>query len=116
MWRRSTSGGGVEIKIVDWDVAHCLEEEDFAPNIKTLLKERTCIYAGKTVTFDESHDLRYISVFDMPIKESHMDLWEDMASCNKCRIDQAFQILMHEAVQDDGVGVTAENISNLKIN
>jgi hypothetical protein len=120
MWRRSTSGGGggVEIKIMDWDVAHCLEEEDFAPNIKTLLEERI-YYAGKIVTFDESHDLRYISVFDMPIKESHMAMWEDMASGNKCRIDSAFRILMHEAtfpVQDDGVEVTAENISNLKIN
>ena len=99
---------------MDWDAAHCLEEEDFAPNIKTLLEERA--YAGKVVTFDESHDLRYISVYDMPIKESHTAIWEDMASGNKCRIDSAFQTLMHDAIfpiQDDGVGVTAENISNI---
>ena len=95
MWNQQASENSVQIKIVDWDVSHCLEEGDFAPTIKALLAKR--VYAGEIVVpFGKSHDLNYVSVYEMPMEERHVSEWEALASGDKSRIDAAFRTLMRD--------------------
>jgi serine/threonine protein kinase len=92
MWK--LEGDKVVIKIVDWDVSHCVDEKDFCPRIKALLADR--VYAGQPVRFGEDHDNLYLSVFDMPLEERHFSYWAGLASGIKSTIDDAFQRLMQD--------------------
>lgn len=84
----------VVLKIVDWDVSHCIEEADYCPNIKRLLKNR--VYANRSVEFGVNHDERYLQVYNMKISVDSIDHWHALASGNKHDIDSAFQTLMTE--------------------
>jgi len=95
MWKL-LKDGNVIIKIVDWDVSHCLDEETFSPKIKALLQDRVYAYAGQPVRFGEDHDNLYLSVFDMPLEERHFNYWEGLASGVKALIDDSFQRLMQD--------------------
>ena len=97
MWKSNADNiagdpNSVCIKIVDWDASHCMEEGDFAPKINELLADR--IYANRSAVFGPEHDLRYLRVYEMPIDSADNELWHDLASNNKQRIDSAFQDLM----------------------
>ena len=73
MWKRSDDERWVRIKIVDWDGSHCLEEGDFAPAVKARLK--TGVFVGQIV-FGIPHDLRFVSVYEMPLEERHRSKWK----------------------------------------
>jgi hypothetical protein len=93
MWAQD-SDGSVRIKIVDWDVSHCLEEGDFFPKIRDLISSRA--YAGNSLVplFGKAHDLNYVSVYEMPVEDRHYSEWKALASGEKNLIDPAFRSLM----------------------
>lgn len=93
MWK-SHENEKIEIKIVDWDVSHCIDELHFSPKIEKILAQR--IYAGKRVPFGRDHDLLYLAVYEMDLTEENQQHWNDLASGEKQRIDTAFQALMTE--------------------
>eukprot|EP01040_Poterioochromonas_malhamensis_P014756 gene14756-16385_t len=93
MWK-SHENEKIEIKIVDWDVSHCIDELHFSPKIEKILAQR--IYAGKRVPFGRDHDLLYLAVYEMDLTEENQQHWNDLASGEKQRIDAAFQALMTE--------------------
>mmetsp|Transcript_3559 Transcript_3559/g.5041 ORF Transcript_3559/g.5041 Transcript_3559/m.5041 type:complete len:446 (-) Transcript_3559:107-1444(-) len=95
MWSRTVEND-VIIKIVDWDASHCLEEGGFNEAIHKILADR--VYAGQSVSFGVCHDLKYISVYEMPLEERHHNEWMELASGQKERIDGAFQTLMQESM------------------
>ena len=80
------------IKIVDWDIAHCLHEGRFAPKIEAALKDR--IYDRGEVTFGIEHDNRYLAVYDQPMMEAFAEQWRALASGVKCEADRGFYELM----------------------
>lgn len=80
------------LKIVDWDIAHCLDEGRFAPKIEAALKDR--IYDRGEVTFGIEHDNRYLAVYDLPLMEDCADQWRALASGVKSEADRGFYELM----------------------
>eukprot|EP01036_Dinobryon_divergens_P034197 gene34198-44180_t len=60
MWKRSDDDRCVRIKIVDWDVKARLE---------------TGLYDGQTAAFGIPPDLKYVSVYEMPLEERHRTNW-----------------------------------------
>eukprot|EP01036_Dinobryon_divergens_P035104 gene35104-45441_t len=94
MWKRSDDERCVRIKIVDWDGSHCLEEGDFVPAVKAMLENR--LYDGQTAAFGIPHDLKYVSVYEMPLEERHRTNWKGLASGQKDIIDGSFHTLMRD--------------------
>jgi hypothetical protein len=81
----------VLIKIIDLDVAHCIDESNYSEKILNRLEYRL----GKNnVKFGISHDELYLSVYDMAIDDKFKDKWNDLASNNKEKIDAAFTKLL----------------------
>jgi hypothetical protein len=93
MWS-SDSDATVRVKIVDWDVSHCLEEGDFVPQIKTLIEKRS--YTGPLLMplFGDTYDWNFVSVYEMPMDDNYRSEWKDLASGEKNLIDSAFRTLM----------------------
>jgi hypothetical protein len=76
----------VTIKIIDWDVAHCLEEEKFAPKVERKLLS----YLGsRNLIFGPTHDLLYVSVLFQDMTEDDKEDWISLASGEKEAIDSA---------------------------
>ena len=94
MWKH-TDDGTVNIKIVDWDAAHCKEELDFSEAARISL-EAYFKCTSRSVIFDESHDLLFVSVFDKELTEQNKHLWLSMATGDKKEIDVAFYDLFRE--------------------
>jgi hypothetical protein len=92
MWRLS-SERLVEIKLIDWDAAHCLYEGAFSTRALDKLTQGVNGYCQPD--FSEEHDLRYLKVYDLPFTEEYKDCWTDLSCGSKVRIDQAFWTLMH---------------------
>jgi hypothetical protein len=91
MWRKQDGGDGVDIKIIDWDVAHCLNESEFVPSVQSRLED----YLGaRNVHFGISHDLLYLSPLSLD-KDEYIDQWVELASGDKARIDEAFRYLLN---------------------
>jgi hypothetical protein len=94
MWR--VVGDAVEIKLIDWDAAHCLDEGDFVPKVKSELDE----YLGAGhVHFGVRHDLLYVSVLDLTLTKYHENQWQALASRDKKKIDMAFRALLQSVIE-----------------
>jgi hypothetical protein len=90
MWKLE-SDETVQVKIVDWDAAHCLNENDFVPKVRAKLVD----YLGESnVQFGVRHDLLYLSVLDIDIDEANEGFWLSLASQVKNDIDQAYRSLL----------------------
>ena len=93
MWR--CASGEVEIKIIDWDAAHCLDEGEFVAGMKPVLDD----YIGEgLVQFGVDHDLLYLSVLSLDFNESNKELWEKLASDKKSEVDSAFRELLNTVI------------------
>jgi serine/threonine protein kinase len=96
MWKQE-SDEKVCVKIVDWDAAHCLDEEKFVPKALVKLVD----YLGKSnVQFGVGHDLLYLSVLDIDINEANKDFWPSLASQDKDEIDGAFKNLLYIVLEE----------------
>ena len=86
-----SSTGEIEIRIIDWDAAHCLDEGDFNERVK----ERLIGYLGDNiVNFGISHDELYLSAYKLEIDEVNSDVWNKMASGEKKDVDEGYRYLM----------------------
>ena len=94
MWRESNDS--IEIKLIDFDAAHCLNELDFAPEVKTRLSEH---FKPQEVVFGISLDLFYLSVLDMDFKIEEFKQWEDLSSQDKSENDTAFWSLFADRLR-----------------
>ncbi len=88
MWKYVPSTQTVDIKIIDWDCSHTLDEGHFHPNIESRLKS----YLRREPTFGVEHDLQYLKIFELP-KNQYVDDWTYLASNEKAEVDQAFRNL-----------------------
>lgn len=87
MWKQSEDGG-IKIKIIDWDCAHCLAEGRFSPQVESALKD----HAPKRLSpFGPDHDLRYLRVLEAERSPDGLfDVhWKALASKSKVVIDKA---------------------------
>jgi hypothetical protein len=97
MWQEKDQR--VELKIIDWDVAHCLDERCFSPQVESILRDRlqySKIKGNEVVPLSEEHDLTYVRVYEMEVTEANTRLWQELASGSKSQVDAAFQNLMTE--------------------
>jgi serine/threonine protein kinase len=78
---------GVDVQIIDWDVAHCLYEGDFYDAVKGALREHK---PTRDATFGMEHDLKYVNVLKSDMRPGHERYWRDLASGDKSSIDRAF--------------------------
>ena len=90
MWLYNKQDGMVEIKIIEWNASHCLNEGIFVDNVeKSLIK-----YLGKEhVHFGAMHDNLNLSVLSLD-KEKYSMQWQCLANKQKDVIDAAFQELL----------------------
>lgn len=95
MWKVA-EGGEIVVKIIDWDVSHCLDEQIFSTKIKAKLQDRIYAYSGQSVQFGVDHDNLYLSVYDMPLEDRHRAYWKGLASAAKTTIDDSFERLMQD--------------------
>jgi hypothetical protein len=93
MWRYVSDV--MEIKIIDWDAAHCLDEEKFVDAVKRSLDD---YLGGENVQFGVNHDLLYLSVLSLDINP-YESLWESLASDQKRDVDAAFRELLTFAIR-----------------
>ena len=95
MWMVDNDGT-VQIKIVDWDAAHCLDERKFVDKVFVRLVD----YLGEgNVEFGVCHDLLYLSVLDIEVTEETVNLWQCLASEDKAEIDEAYKNLLSSVLQ-----------------
>lgn len=94
MWRKS-SNGLLDLRIIDWDSAHCLDEGDFSESVKV------CETPGCRLTFGTAHDLHYIEVIRRLGQEVDSDLCVKLASTDRNAINCAFTqaLALYPAVQ-----------------
>jgi hypothetical protein len=91
MWKADAAEGeGVEIRIIDWDNAHCLDEQDFGEKCRAALMEHKPTRSAK---FGIDHDWKYLSVLASEINSGDEELWKKLASNNKESMDDAFYAL-----------------------
>jgi hypothetical protein len=97
MWKLE-SDETVQVKIVDWDAAHCLNENDFVPKVRARLVD----YLGESnVQFGVRHDLLYLSVLDIDIDEANKGFWLSLASSQvKNDVDQAYRSLQSIVLEE----------------
>ena len=86
MWR-VTAHNGVLIKIIDWDVAHCLSEINFSTNVKFAIESHNTV---RSSNFGIQHDNDYIDALEYAIQESSDDLSKGIFSTVKAELDTAF--------------------------
>ena len=90
MWRFNAESNEVEIKIIDWDASHCLDEEKFVDKVHAGLID----YLGcEHVKFGVDHDLLYLAVLDLD-RDKYADQWQCLASNHKPDVDSAFRELL----------------------
>jgi hypothetical protein len=92
MWRLLSETGVVEIKLIDWDAAHCMHEGAFSGSAREKLRDG--IYRGEEPDFAFKHDLRYLNVYKLPVRPEDENCWRDLCSEEKQKIDLAFLSLM----------------------
>jgi hypothetical protein len=71
-----------------------LEEGDFVPAVKTRLEHG--VFVGRTVAFGIAHDLKYVSVYEMPLEERYRSEWKGLASGQKDIMDGSFHTLIRD--------------------
>lgn len=90
MWKSNTSeDGGMKIKIIDWDCAHCFAEGRFSPQVESALNNHAPTRRSR---FGPEHDLRYLRVLEAQRRpDGAFDpYWKALASKKKGVIDRAF--------------------------
>jgi hypothetical protein len=94
MYKVVAETGAVEVKFVDWDCAHCLDEGSFCelPK-KQLVSFYRRVRMKQELVFGVNHDLLYLSVYEMSFDSAHLDLWKNLASNDKSKIDASFEEL-----------------------
>jgi hypothetical protein len=90
MWKADAERESVEIRLIDWDNAHCLDEQDFGEKCKAALMEHK---PTRSATFGVDHDWKYINVLSLAIKSGEEQWWAGLASGNKNDVDNAFYAL-----------------------
>ena len=73
-----------------------LEKGDFVPAVKARLEHEHGVFVGRTAAFGIAHDLKYMSVYEMPLEERHRSEWKGLASGQKDIIDGSFHTLMRD--------------------
>jgi hypothetical protein len=91
MFCRNDEATDVTIKIVDTDAMHCLDEEDFVPEVFRGLQY---YWGSRKVEFGVQHDLLYTSVLRLPFESEDAQQWQDLASGKKRLIDSANRYLL----------------------
>jgi len=88
--------GQMKIKIVDWDAAHCLEEGNFVEKVG----DKLLAYFGdrKLVNLSTEHDKMYVDALKQEIGEDHGNVWEELASGDKRKIDSAFKWILMNSI------------------
>lgn len=86
MWRMNESDN-IDIVIIDWDCAHCLIEGRFYPKVLEALAAHK---PTRNAVFGRSFDERYIAVLSRELCESDKEMWIDLASGEKGKVDDAF--------------------------
>ena len=95
MWRYNKGNSVVEIKIIDWDAAHCIDEEKFVDKVEKSLNE----YLGReNVNFGVQHDRLYLAVLSLG-RDKGADQWQSLASGIKANVDTAFRVLLGIVLQ-----------------
>ena len=108
MWKSSpppTSSSGpstkyiVDIKIIDWDAAHCLEEGQFAPMVHSALQEYFKEHVELTdgVKFGVELDLCYLRVLDKDMCEENEQYWENLSSDIKEDMNFGYKKLLFQS-------------------
>jgi hypothetical protein len=92
---RGDSGGevvSVEIKLVDWAAAHCLEEGQFSPKGE----ERRRAFLRRAPTFGVSHDLQYVHALleEMVPVPGMEQLWAGLAAKEKTQMEESYRSLL----------------------
>ena len=90
MWKADAEGESVEIRLIDWDNAHCLDEQDFGEKCKAALMEHKPTRSAK---FGVDHDWKYFDVLSSAINSGEEQWWAGLASSNKNDVDNAFYAL-----------------------
>lgn len=93
MWR-CTKEGRVEIKLIDFDCNHRVNEGDFVPEARARLTD----FFGSQVVFGVCHDLKYLSVLELDETAANRHHWQNLASNDKARIDSSFRSLLAETM------------------
>ena len=84
MWRINSEDENI---LIDWDAAHCLDENDFSPLVKEALANHNLTRSSE---FGTQHDIMYIGVFDRSCQEDEEEDWMNLASNEKWKIDASF--------------------------
>jgi serine/threonine protein kinase len=96
MWKHDAHLG-TDIKIIDWDCSHTIDEGKFHPKIEHRLRNYFGMIGTQPV-FGIAHDDLYLRILEVD-HESHRTDWEELASNEKSRVDQAFRNLLVAVVQ-----------------
>jgi hypothetical protein len=90
MWKADAAGENVVIRLIDWDNAHCLDEQAFGDKCKAALMEHK---PTRSATFGVDHDWKYFDVLSSAINSGEEQWWAGLASSNKNDVDNAFYAL-----------------------
>jgi hypothetical protein len=77
----------VDIVIIDWDCAHCIEECRFRPGVLEALQRHI---PTRNATFGQQFDDRYVNVLFRDLYPHEHRLWTALASAKKSEVDCAF--------------------------
>jgi hypothetical protein len=103
MWRVNPENGAMEIKLIDFDISHRLCELDFAPKVRKRLEK---YYADSKLSdlkleFGTQHDLRFLSVLELPVDDRTVNHWLALASNDVSLINKSFRALFLIAMSID---------------
>ena len=86
-----------EIKIIDWDCAHCLYENNFHVNVyNSLVDFFERLDSDYEPVFDISHDQLYLNVLNLSITNDNNNNWIDLSSTDIKIMNKAFYSLFKE--------------------
>jgi hypothetical protein len=94
---QSMSQYTVDIKIIDWDTSHCINEKEFAPKVGEILQDYFSEHPiFKEPKFGVELDLCYLSVFDKKVLEENKKYWCKLSSDSKSEMNSGFKSLLFE--------------------
>jgi hypothetical protein len=90
MWREEKDPAVVTIRIIDWDCAHCQDEQGFCRKVF----KKVCDFEEiRGTEFSTQLDWRFFEVLQTEVSEENTTWWTDLASNNKTTVDRAFSHL-----------------------
>ena len=88
----------VEIKIVDWDASHCLDEGQFAPMVLKALHDYFKVQNGfPEPKFGVELDLLYLSVLNKDVSDENTEYWHMLSSDVKEKMDSGYRTLFFQS-------------------